>query len=703
MAEWNTPEQEAQINEILKERDNLDARILKRGKAHHTQTTQRIKLNEQINEIEYKGSQVQKDVFRTITSIEKKNRKVLAQGKDKYGQQKNTLDLSKRHLKNLDSKMRLGQISRDVGKELVELNEDVISGHMTLEGIQSKRAEIEQTIVDRKKEAVEGGRAFTKEEEEAYREGLNLLESDEKRLSTQRNINAAKTASKNLIDKIGSAIGISMLNPLTMAVGILEKFNETQKAIGDKFGAMGVVFFKKELVDAQVEFTKMGLTADDAFSSIATLGNEFGISTAEAAKLSAHVSDLAKSTGLAVDESAKLLGFLTETQSLTGEQANDLVKSATMLAKANKVAPDAVLRDIAQNTEVFAKFADKGGKNVLRAAIQAKKLGIGLDKVASAAEGLMDFQSSLNAEVEASIMLGRQVNLQKAREAALTNDLTGMQKEIMKQVGSEAEFNKLNLLQRRALAKAVGMEVADLTKLVSKQEESVSLQGELAKQNISKLVPKEVMTQMAELMHSMAALGVVLAEVLGPPLEMVVGLFSGFLSSMQQGIKFVTDYALAFGVLTLAVVAYNSKAILTAAIKKKEAISSAISLAFKGGIPGPVGIAMALAASLAAIGFITSQIDDGLVGPGGETLISGPKGTVQVNKDDSMLVGTNLFGGNGNGGGNNLDTKKNVQATKENTEETKGLRRDLYAYFGPGGSVAKDTANKFGSKLEDLS
>ena len=38
--------------------------------------------------------------------------------------------------------------------------------------------------------------------------------------------------------------------------------------------------------------------------------------------------------------------------------------------------------------------------------------------MAGAAEGFLDFQTSLNAEVEASILLGRDVNLQKARELA---------------------------------------------------------------------------------------------------------------------------------------------------------------------------------------------------------------------------------------------------------------------------------------------
>ena len=45
-----------------------------------------------------------------------------------------------------------------------------------------------------------------------------------------------------------------------------------------------------------------------------------------------------------------------------------------------------------------------------------------------------------------------------------------MQKEILSQVGSEAEFNNMNRLQRTALAEAFGMNTAELSKMVREQE-----------------------------------------------------------------------------------------------------------------------------------------------------------------------------------------------------------------------------------------
>ena len=66
------------------------------------------------------------------------------------------------------------------------------------------------------------------------------------------------------------------------------------------------------------------------------------------------------------------------------------------------------MNDIASNTEVFADFARDGGENIARAAIQAKKLGLSIATTAKMANSLLDFESSIEKEMEASLMIGRQ-------------------------------------------------------------------------------------------------------------------------------------------------------------------------------------------------------------------------------------------------------------------------------------------------------
>ena len=56
--------------------------------------------------------------------------------------------------------------------------------------------------------------------------------------------------------------------------------------------------------------------------------------------------------------------------------------------------------------------------------------------------------------------------MDKARQLAFSGDIEGMQREILKQVGSEAEFAEMNYLARQKLAESVGMNVEQLSRLV---------------------------------------------------------------------------------------------------------------------------------------------------------------------------------------------------------------------------------------------
>ena len=124
------------------------------------------------------------------------------------------------------------------------------------------------------------------------------------------------------------------------------------------------------------------------------------------------------------------------------------------------------MKDLASNAEFFAQFAKDGGMNIINAGIAARKLGLEMSTVASISESLLDFESSIEKQLEASLLIGRQINLDRARQLSLAGDQEGVMKEILKQVGGEAEFNRMNVIQRKALADSVGVNVEQLSRLV---------------------------------------------------------------------------------------------------------------------------------------------------------------------------------------------------------------------------------------------
>tara|TARA_A100001391_G_scaffold166735_2_gene126941 strand:- start:230 stop:2083 length:1854 start_codon:yes stop_codon:yes gene_type:complete len=424
---------------------------------------------------------------------------------------------------------------------------------------------------------------------------------------------------------IGATIKDGLTNPLVGAGALLATFNAQQETIAKQFGGIGVTQFRKELTSANQEFVQLGLTSEDAQSTISNLANSFGLGIDEASKLSETVGRIAASTGMSVDESTKLVGLFTQTQGLSGQQAEDLLLGARQLAVANNVAPDKVLSDIASNTEVFARFSQDGGENLLRAAVQARKLGISLDTVAKTADSLLNFQDSLNKEIEASILLGRDVNLQKARELSLNNDIEGLQQEILKQVGSEAEFNKMNRLQRDALADALNMEASDLQKIVSRQGEQLTLQGEINRLTSENEIPEDTITGVAQILADFKTIGMQLAESIGPSLNRVLG----FVSSITGALSETKLLLPAIGILLGAMV---TKSAVLFALQAGYTYAQGVAKF------GPLGLPMLLAAPL-VIGGLTGalmnvprfqNLDDGdmasiVGGPGvfdsGETVV----------------------------------------------------------------------------------
>ena len=88
--------------------------------------------------------------------------------------------------------------------------------------------------------------------------------------------------------------------------------------------------------------------------------------------------------------------------------------------------------------------------------------------------------------MEASVLIGRKINLQEVRRKTLAGDIEGAMAAMVKQLGSQAEFEKLNVLQKEALAEATGFTVDQMAKFITKGKEAAKLTGDLSNQKIPK-------------------------------------------------------------------------------------------------------------------------------------------------------------------------------------------------------------------------
>ena len=225
-------------------------------------------------------------------------------------------------------------------------------------------------------------------------------------------------------------------------------------------------------------FSLTGASAKDSLEVMKGMRSEMGSVHHVTREARLEAASLAKTFGITNEQAGQITAQFATMPGATMESANNTLEFAGHLSYAAGVAPGEVMADIANSSEDVAAYTKDGGKNIAVAAVAAKKLGMDFGSISKAAEGLLDFENSINKQMEASVLLGREINLDKAREAALNGDLVTSTKEMLANVGGEAEFNKMNVMQRKALADSMGVSVADLSKMVKHQDELTNLTQE---------------------------------------------------------------------------------------------------------------------------------------------------------------------------------------------------------------------------------
>jgi hypothetical protein len=246
--------------------------------------------------------------------------------------------------------------------------------------------------------------------------------------------------------------------------------------------AMLIMRFKKVSDELGISITQAASMASlinpDA---VVAFGKEFGTVENLSGLTALNLKWIEFRFGVSADNAAKLSKAMGNISSASTATLVSQIGVYSQMARTAGVSSKIVMEDVANNTELFAKFARDGGDNIMRAAIQAAKLGISLSDVASSAESLLDFETSIEKQLEAEVLLGRSLNLEKARQLSFAGDMEGLQKELVRLVGSENEWNNLNFIQRKAMADALGMSMEKVASIVGAEERLAQAQEQSAK------------------------------------------------------------------------------------------------------------------------------------------------------------------------------------------------------------------------------
>tara|TARA_R110000822_G_scaffold29054_13_gene85918 strand:- start:863 stop:3598 length:2736 start_codon:yes stop_codon:yes gene_type:complete len=377
----------------------------------------------------------------------------------------------------------IASLERDLMKEVVE-------GNLDLEDVQGRQAEIVQNLaseyeltgeeVDNITAAVDGQfnnvAALNEELNQTNALGISrrdILASQQEALSEQDDM------LKKL--KAGATKYIGVFSNGFLAFGAVSKFLADQvlstRDLAKNLGVSQGTAFKlgKQTKLLKMEFAGMGMDFVEAQSAMIDSASDLSEVTYGNVKA---VGIMSERYGVSVKEAANLRKIQLDITGGSEEAADALTAGAIALAEANNVAPGEILSDMATNSEEFARFGAEGAKRMALTAVATKKIGIEMASLVSASRGLLNIEESLSAEMEAEVMLGRELNLETARAAALQGDHLTVVKELAKQFGTVEDFQNLSVLQQEAAAAAAGLTVEEMTKMLANQDKITGLKGE---------------------------------------------------------------------------------------------------------------------------------------------------------------------------------------------------------------------------------
>ena len=563
----------------------------------------------------------------------------------------------------------------NVQKEIQEEIEKVTSRQLILDKkIEDASGELKAEL-EKEKSAINEVTTLRLKELNTLKE-KNKIEQRNKSLSSILLENAVSYADK--IDKTGTLSGIlsgnfkevvtatriAEISAVAMGNALLKAFTELDKSTGDLAKNLNVSYseanaLQKELFIGAVNSNSVFVTTKGMSESLGFINQQLGTSVMLNKENLALFTQLRKSAGLTNEELAGINSLSLANGESLEDNANTILNQVSSLNRQTGIYLNEkeILKGI---KDVSASTTLSLGKNpglIAEAVATAKALGMELSKVDAIAGSLLDFESSISSELEAELLLGRNINLEKARQAALNNDLATVAKEISEQAGSSAEFGAMNRIQQEAIAKAMGMGRDDLAKTLFVQEQLVGAsEGESKRRQeiLDKRIEEVGLAQAQrelengglENLKNQSSVQDRLAASIEKMKEAFVGIaiiVTPLVSAFASMVEFIAQSKV--GLIAMSAVLGGliglQLTLMTASLIKAVAVISAA------GAINPLAAIAGL--GLLAAGVATAKavtVDDVIIPPGyGDTIVKRGKDTIALNNNDTLVAGTNLGGG----------------------------------------------------------
>lgn len=314
--------------------------------------------------------------------------------------------------------------------------------------------------------------------EKQLTEGLATIVDETQRRSQLQIINSIKQrreAYESELDLLHKMKALGFL-PIVWAISkVYSLFKDLDKSAWEFRRAMGMTRdsanqLRKTIQNIAIDYMHVGVTADSAAAAMMSLGKEMGSIRTVTKDLVKTTAILKSQLGVAEDDTAGFLKNMAAISKSTMQTQENMAYIVADLSMAAGVPLPLIMKDLATKSGTTLTMMSRLPNQVARAAVELRKMGTSLDQAAKSSREILNFSDNINAEMEASVLLGRSINLQHARELAYRRDLEGSTREILK-LTNQIDFSNLDVFQQEAFARATGKSVDELMKLVQAEKQ----------------------------------------------------------------------------------------------------------------------------------------------------------------------------------------------------------------------------------------
>ena len=473
---------------------------------------------------------------------------------------------------------------------------------------------------------------------------------------------ALKEAGKDIMDqyqtiefasrKLGEGIKDTLNDPLTVGIFLFEEIGRAASEVDSRVTGLQKQLGLGRVASAGISFDFKQLTysTNDAFittqklyESFSEFSNELGFAVDYSGQTLETFTTLNKRLGLATKEAAALTTLFKLQGDNTEDQLGNLTKQIGAFNTLNGRAFDTkqTLNEIASTSASIQVSLKLSAQDLADAVLEAKKLGLNLEQVDKIADSLLQFETSITNELKAELLIGKDINLERARLLALNNDLEGVAKELADQNIGFFEFSKMNRIQQQAIAEAMGMSRDEMSGMLLNQQRQLMTNEEISAQlegqelsNFKQLTFQESLNTALEKMRD------IFTTIAEGPIGIIAGFFADMLSNSVVLHGVLGALTARMGVLAIKSGATLVKSIGTAiaAIFGENAKFGPLGLAVSGAAVGALFAALAKASSTA------QSVQDGIApsSKGPFTIMDSYGGMAVTTKGDGIVASPNI-------------------------------------------------------------